>query len=242
MNRPFAGTLHWFCVQRNVTAPFTKYTLKNSSIRQWRCCNFWGDLLKCITVHICSVLISFNVKQTKSKAFGDNLQILFVFLLLSIINVLGLALLLLLEMHYESLLWGRFRQYFYYQQNIQHDKTNEIMIHILLMPLVNWQIKFQKFLPLTQSKNQQCLILKETHFLKSLVWKHTCLFPELIGFIWNCAMVWFKGLVIFSSVILPGMTPLSKCPNKTELLESYKKQQVLKTSIFDCQKNPLILQ
>lgn len=158
MNRPFAGTLHWFCVKRNVTAPFTKYTLKNSSIRQWRCCNFWGDLLKCITVHICSVLISFNVKQTKSKAFVDNLQILFVFLFLSIINVLGLALLLLLEMHYESLLWGRFRQYFYYQQNIQHDKTNEIMIHILLMPLVNCQIKFQKFLPLTQSKNQQCLI------------------------------------------------------------------------------------
>lgn len=86
--------------------------------------------------HLFSSNIIFIVKQTKNKAFDDNLQILFVFFFLSIINVLGLALLLLLEMHYESLLWGRFRQYFYYQQNIQHDKTNEIMINILLMPLV----------------------------------------------------------------------------------------------------------
>lgn len=54
--------------------------------------------------HLFSSNIIFNVKQTKSKAFGDNLQILFVFLFLSIIYVLGLALLLLLEMHYESLL------------------------------------------------------------------------------------------------------------------------------------------
>lgn len=92
---PFIWALSWFCVERNMTAFFAKFTLKYSTIWKWRMCNFWEILFK-------------KSKKSKNRPFFLELEYNdSVYRTIYYKELPGMVSILLAGFHYEQPPWGK---------------------------------------------------------------------------------------------------------------------------------------